>query len=54
MSTNEIKIICYADDAILIADSEDNLQRLLYQFTTTAKTYNMLVSTEKTKSKVIS
>ena len=54
MGNNKINIICYADDAILIADNEDNLQRLLHKMVTTAKTYNMTVSTTKTKSMVIS
>lgn len=49
-----INIVCYADDAVLVADSEDNLQRLLHQFTITAESYNMRVSTDKTKSLVIS
>jgi hypothetical protein len=42
-----IQIVCYADDAVLIADSEDKLQELLNQFFITAKTYNMVVSTSK-------
>ena len=54
MNNQNINILCYADDAILIADSEDNLQRLLYRLVTTAKKYNMLTSTEETKSMVIS
>jgi hypothetical protein len=44
-----IQIVCYADDAVLIDDSEDKLQELLNQFYITAKTYNMTVSTFKTK-----
>ncbi|XP_050452220.1 uncharacterized protein LOC126851927 [Cataglyphis hispanica] len=49
-----IKILCYADDAILLAKSEENLQRLLYKFTTTSQSFNMVISTEKTWSMVIS
>ena len=45
-----IQIACYADDAVLIADSEDKLKELLNKFCTTAKTYNMAVSTSKTKT----
>ena len=32
MGDKEIKAICYADDVVLISESEDNLQRLLYKF----------------------
>lgn len=53
MNNRQIKAVCYADDAILVADSEDNLQRLLYRFHLTAKIFNMTISTEKTKSMVI-
>lgn len=28
----EIKIVCYSDDAAIITESEDDLQRLLYVF----------------------
>ncbi|XP_055389920.1 uncharacterized protein LOC129618916 [Condylostylus longicornis] len=51
---NNIKIICYADDAVLLAENEDNLQRLLYRVTKTAERYNMEISTEKTKSMTVS
>lgn len=33
---NYINVVCCADNAVLIADSEDNTQRLLYTFVTTA------------------
>ena len=48
-----IQIVCYADDAVQIAGSEDKLQELLNKFCTTAKTYNMVVSTSKTKTLTI-
>ena len=48
-----IQIVCYADDAVLIADSEDKLQELINKFCITAKTYNMAVSTSKTKTLTI-
>lgn len=32
MRTGDIKIVCYADNAILISEYEDDLQRLLYAF----------------------
>lgn len=54
MGRKHMKILCYADDAILTADNEDDLQRLLYRFQTTAKKLNMQISVEKTESMVIS
>lgn len=54
MSNNQINIVGYADDVVLIAESEDDLQRLLHKFVMTSKLYNMVVSTEKTKTMVIS
>jgi hypothetical protein len=48
-----IQTVCYADDEVLIADSEDKLQELLNQFYITTKTYNMVVSTSKTKTLTI-
>ena len=49
MGDKEIKAICYADDVVLISESEDNLQRLLYKFEQTASAFNMLISTSKTQ-----
>ena len=49
MRDKEIKAICYADDVVLISESEDNLQRLLYKFKQTASPFNMLISTSKTQ-----
>jgi len=37
-NTGEITILCYADDAVIISENEDEL---LYQFYLTAKCYNM-------------
>ena len=54
LRNRNINIICYAADAVLIADSEDGLQRILHAFNLTAKKYNMKVSAVKTKSMVIS
>jgi hypothetical protein len=50
MENKEINIICYADDAVLIADNDDNLQRLLYQFLLSSQKYNMKISVGKTKT----
>ena len=51
---NKINIICYADYAVLIADSEHILQRLLHRFNITTKKFNIAISVEKTKSLVVS
>ena len=49
LGETEIKILCYADDAVIIVEEENDLQRLLYTFYTTAKKYNMIILTDKTK-----
>jgi len=46
MGNNTIQILCY--DTTLFAESEDDLQRLLYGFVTMASTFNMSISIEKT------
>ena len=33
-----ISIVCYANDAVLVAHSEDNMHRLLHEFIITALT----------------
>ena len=48
-----IQTVCYADDAVLIADSEDKLHELLDKFCTTTKTYNVAVCSSKTKNLTI-
>ncbi|KAI4476057.1 hypothetical protein M0802_014934 [Mischocyttarus mexicanus] len=54
MGNQDFNILCYADDVVLIANSEDNLQRLLHKFNITSKKYNMTISAEKTKCLTIS
>lgn len=54
MGKKEFKIICYADDAVIISEDEDNLQRLLYRFETAANKLNMTISVQKTQSLTIS
>ena len=49
-----IYIICYAHDAVLIADSAENLQTLLLIFDQIAESLNMEISLSKTKSLTIS
>ena len=41
MGDKEIKAIYYADDVVLISESEGNLQRLLYKFEQTASAFNI-------------
>lgn len=48
-----ISVFCYADDALLISESEDDLQRMIYQFYLTSARYNMAISVQKTKSLVV-
>lgn len=54
MGNKEVKILCYADDAMLVNKSENDLQRLLYQFNKTAKKFNMIMSAANTKSMTMS
>jgi hypothetical protein len=44
-----ITTICYADDAVILAECEDDLQVLLHKFHTISLTYNMQISITKTK-----
>lgn len=52
MGDEEIKVICYADDSVRVAEDEDNLQRLLYNFEQMA--FNMKIYTTNTKSHTVS
>ncbi|GJQ76099.1 putative Si dkeyp-35f12.3 [Trypoxylus dichotomus] len=54
MGNTYLNAVCYPDDTVLIADSEDNLQRLPHSFNQSAKQLNMVVTTDKTKCLVIS
>jgi len=54
MGNARIHIIRYADDTVLIADSEENLQTLLIRFDQMAERLNMEISLNKTKSLTIS
>ncbi|GJQ86042.1 hypothetical protein Trydic_g10612 [Trypoxylus dichotomus] len=53
MRQESIKVLCCTDDAIIMADNEDDLQRLLYQFQTKAESLNMQISMEETESMVL-
>ena len=54
MGETPIPIVCYADDAVLMAENEEDLQALLDAFNTNSVRLNMKISTTKTKSMVIS
>jgi hypothetical protein len=44
------KTVLHADDQVLIAKSEDELQMAAHQLSNIAKKYNLKISTSKTKS----
>jgi len=48
MEARTLNILCYADDAILLAETEDDLQQL-YKFKTVTEKFNMTISTKKLK-----
>lgn len=54
MGGENITILCYADNTVLIADSEENLEKSLQSFSKAAMTLKILISTEKIKSLVVS
>lgn len=54
LTKKEFKIICYADDALIISKDEDNLQNLHYRFERVANKLNMVIYVQKTKSLTIS
>lgn len=43
MGNKRINIVCYADDAVLLADNEDNLQRLVQTFRKEAVSVGMKI-----------
>jgi Reverse transcriptase (RNA-dependent DNA polymerase). len=49
MGSEEINLMCYGDDIALIADTEDDLQRLLYNFHLSCLKFNVKISIHKTK-----
>ncbi|XP_055389934.1 uncharacterized protein LOC129618927 [Condylostylus longicornis] len=54
MGAHVIKILCYADDAVIMGENEDDVQRLLFAFTNAAESFNMQIATEKTKCLTVS
>jgi len=53
MGNDPIHMICYAEDADLIADSKETLQTLLSSFDQMAEKLNMEIFLSKTKSLTI-
>jgi hypothetical protein len=49
-----VNIVCYADDATLIVDKEDDLQRLLTRLSQSCTKFDLKISSKKTKSLIIS
>ena len=47
MRDRNVNVLCYADDAILLVESEYDLQRLLHEINCTAKLFNMTISAQK-------
>lgn len=54
MEGHNINIVCYAHDAVLISDTEDNLQRFLHQFNRSCRSLSLVISTEESKQTTIS
>lgn len=50
MGYGALEILCDADDAVLMAENEDDLHRQLYRFNITKQTFNVLIFHEKTQS----
>ena len=46
MENYKVQVLCYADDVVLTAENEDDLQRMLFKL---SEQYSMEISTEKTK-----
>ena len=53
MGNKRIGMMCYTDDAAIIAKSEDDLQRQLFQFFQASHQLNVNIYTIKTKSMTI-
>lgn len=51
MRNNELKILCYADDAA--AQDEDSLQTLVHKCNIRVKAFNMTISTQKMRIKYL-
>lgn len=49
LNDTTLDTLLFADDQIVVADSEDNMQRAIYKLEKLSKTYNLKISTKKTK-----
>jgi len=45
-----ISMVCYADDAAIFVETEDDLQRQLHKFCQVSQAMNLTISIQKTKS----
>jgi hypothetical protein len=45
----EINTLLFADDQVILANSENNLQRAIHRLNVISKDYNMRISIDKTK-----
>lgn len=54
IGSRSLKVLFYADDGVIIAENEDDLQRLVYKMKTVAEKFNMEILINKTQSMVIS
>jgi hypothetical protein len=45
----EINNLLFADDQLILANSEDNLQRTIHRLNVISKDYNVRISIDKTK-----
>jgi hypothetical protein len=49
LSTGKINTLCFADDQVIIADSDDNLQRGVLTLQNRAKNFGMGISPENSE-----
>ena len=52
MGTKELKIICFANNAVIISEDKDNLQRLPHKFEAVAKELNMVIFVQKVSDNI--
>jgi len=49
MGESMINLVAYSDNVVLIAENEDDLQRMLFKFNNDCKKFYMLTSNQKQK-----